>query len=57
MKKNISNTRQLNVSIVSDHYEQFQRMFPQCLSRFVRNAIKLALTDRIFFQTVFFYQG
>lgn len=46
--------KQLNVSVSRKVYFDFQKKFPQCLSRFVRNALRMALSDKRFFQLVFF---
>ena len=57
MSKYQVKSRQLNVSCPADVYLRFQQFYPSCLSRFVRNCLKIALNDQQFFQSVFFYQG
>lgn len=37
--------------------EQFREKYNGCFSRFVRNAISMALEDAKFFQSVFFSKG
>lgn len=46
--------KQINVSVDSETYFTFLRFYRGCLSRFVRNAIKLAIKDKDFFNLVFF---
>lgn len=46
--------KQINVSIDDRDYYNFMRLYRGCLSRFIRNAIRLALNDKDFFNNVFF---
>lgn len=49
-----SDKKQINVSLDSSDYDSFMRFFRGCLSRFIRNAVKLAIKDKDFFNLVFF---
>lgn len=46
--------KQINVSVDSVDYNSFLRFYRGCLSRFIRNALKLAIKDKDFFNLVFF---
>lgn len=46
--------KQINVSVNPNTYEQFLRLYRGCLSRFIRNALSLAIKDKEFFNLVFF---
>lgn len=46
--------KQINVSVDSFDYDSFLRFYRGCLSRFIRNALKLAIKDKDFFNLVFF---
>lgn len=48
------NNYQIHTRVKKDDYDNFMRLYPQCLTRFVANAIHLAVTNRSFFDTVFF---
>lgn len=48
--------KQINCSVDSKDYSNFQKFYPQCLSRFVRNCIKLAINNRDFFNKLFFME-
>lgn len=50
-------SKQINTSVNKSDYELFQKMYPNCLSRFIRSVIRLALADREFFLSVFFNQN
>lgn len=46
--------RQVHIYTDAELLDSFQRAFPQCLTKFVIKAIKLALNDKSFFNKVFF---
>ena len=48
--------KQINCSVDSSIYKNFQKFYPYCLTRFVRNCIKLAVEDRQFFNQMFFLE-
>ena len=52
MKRNDS--RQYHLYCSADKLDRFQRVYPDCLRRFLINAIEIALSDYDFFQKVFF---
>lgn len=35
--------------------DNFQKLYPYCITRFIVNALKMALKNRSFFDSVFFY--
>lgn len=50
----MKNKKQINVSIPSDMYERFIRLYKGCLTRFITNCVKRALNDKNFFSSIFF---
>lgn len=46
--------KQINCTVDSQDYAEFQKRYPQCLSRFIRNVLKLAINDSNFFKAIFF---
>lgn len=47
----------ISVTVNKESYENFENVYPNCLSKFIRNAIKLALINKEFFMQIFFYGG
>ena len=46
--------RVVHVSLSASDADHFQRIYPDCMTRFVRNAVKIALSDKNFFDKIFF---
>lgn len=44
----------LNLRVNEHEYDLFMRKYPKCISRFIRNAMSIALKDRDFFEKVYF---
>lgn len=44
----------LQVIVPRKTYDEFRERYRDCLGRFVRNCLQLALSDSLFFQNVFF---
>lgn len=53
MPKLRNNMSQVAFTAETVDVNNFKRMFPCCLTHFIRRAIKLALQDRSFFEKVF----
>ena len=48
--------KQINCTVDPTVYANFQKYYPQCLTRFIRNCIKLAVANRQFFSQIFFIE-
>lgn len=48
------NNVQIHTYVDKDDNDNFQRLYSDCRSRFIKNCIKLAVNDKIFFEYVFF---
>lgn len=44
----------MSLRIDMNDNKMFQKLYPYCLSQFVRKAVKLAISDKKFFDKVFF---
>lgn len=49
-----TNNTTIHVRVDKDVAESFQRLYPHCRNRFIDFAMKLAVNDRRFFDSVFF---
>lgn len=49
------NYSQIHINVPDSLKNTFEQCFPHCRSRFIKNALELALKDRSFFEKVFFY--
>lgn len=47
----------IRVYLEKHQKDAFQRMYPFTMSRFVRNAIKKAIQDKVFFQSIYFEEA
>lgn len=47
---------QIHLNIDDDLKKRFEQCYPHCRSRFIENCLKKALTDRNFFDKVFFME-
>lgn len=54
MKKREVDTRVCHISISSKDVDMFQRLYPNCLNRFVRNVVHDALNDKNLFDKHYF---
>lgn len=50
----MENKKQINVTVNSDVYDKYIRLYRGTLSRFIRNALELATTDKDVFNLIFF---
>lgn len=50
----LNKSKQINVSIPADIYNNYMRLYRGTLSRFVRNALELATQDKDIFNLIFF---
>lgn len=48
--------KQINVTVSDSSYKSFKALYPHCLSRFIRNCLFLAVSDRNFFSQIFFLE-
>lgn len=46
--------KQLSVMCDKDVCEMFQRLYPQCMTRFIELALRLACNDKELFMKIFF---
>lgn len=46
--------KQINVTVSAEVYEKYMRLYRGTLSRFIRNALELATTDKDIFNLIFF---
>lgn len=46
----------ISLTLPKKDFEQFQKVNPNCLSRFLRNCVIYGATDKDFFQSVFFME-
>lgn len=53
MPKLRNNMSQVAFTAETIDVQNFKRIFPSCMTHFIRRAIKLALQDRSFFERVF----
>lgn len=44
----------LHVNVNRDLVQKFDNLYPSSRTRFIENAIKLSLNDRMFFERIFF---
>lgn len=56
-KERMKNTKEIRIYAKGDEVETFQKMYPQCMSRFIRNAIALAIRNKDIFTDIFFSNG
>lgn len=54
MSKPTDKTTTVHVNIDKDVLRLFDEAYPSCRRRFIENAMKLATTDKIFFDKIFF---
>ena len=47
-------TTPTSIRLDTNDSQLFQRLYPYCLSRFVKNCVKMALNDRHFFDKIYF---
>lgn len=52
MIKNINH--RISVTFPKDNYVLFERLYPHCLSKFLRNCIRYSLQDKKFFEQIYF---
>lgn len=52
--RNSPNTVCRNISMPLEDYDYFSRLYPHMLTKYVQRCIKLAVSDRYFFDSVFF---
>lgn len=45
---------QIHLQVKNEVKEQFERTYPGCRTRFLQNCLLIALTDKSFFDKVFF---
>lgn len=45
---------QIHLQVKHEVKEQFERTYPGCRTRFLQNCLQIALTDKSFFDKVFF---
>lgn len=44
----------MSIRIDKDDNNMFQKLYPYCMSQFIKKAIKLAIADKKFFDKVYF---
>lgn len=47
-------TKTVHVNVLIDNLETFDKLYPSARSRFINNAIALAVSDRKFFDSIFY---
>lgn len=50
----LKNNKQIHIYVDERIRDDFERNYPHCRSRFVENAMKLALKDKDIFDKIFF---
>ena len=44
----------ISLTFAKDDYVLFERLYPNCLSKFLRNCIRYSLRDKKFFEQIYF---
>ena len=52
--RNSPNTVCRNISMPLEDYDLFSRLYPHMLTKYVQRCVKLAVSDRFFFDSVLF---
>lgn len=47
-------TKTVHVNVLIDNLEMFDKLYPNARSRFVNNAIAMSITNREFFDSIFY---